>query len=99
MDKPRIGKPYVFVRARAGGSPEHTTFLRHSDGSAQFEADGFLHGHEGGPEAWRAALQSLIELGFEELAEAKAKGHVPADWHPGPGMSAQRNAGDLSDEV
>ena len=99
MDKPRVGKPYAFVRAKDGGAFEHTTFVRHSDGSAEFEADGFIHGHEGGPEAWRVALQSLAELGFEELAEAKAKGHVPADWHPGAGMSAQGSAGDESDEV
>jgi hypothetical protein len=84
MDKPKVGKCYVFVRAK-GSSLEHTEFTRHEDGSAGFAADGFMHVHEGGPEAWRGALEELVKLGFEELTKAQSRGAVPADWRPSTG--------------
>lgn len=79
MDTPKAEKPYTFVRLRAG-EIESTSFVRHSDGSAGFVADGFFHIHEGGPDVWRNALAELTALGFEDINAAKARGIVPADW-------------------
>jgi hypothetical protein len=82
MDKPKVGKPYVFIRAKPDGAYEHTEFVRHADGSAGFFADGFFHVHEGAADAWRDALRALGELQFEELGAAKARGSVPGHWQP-----------------
>jgi hypothetical protein len=81
MDKPRIGKTYIFVRLK-NGRLEHTEFCRHADGSAGFVADRNYHVHENHPDAWRGALAELARLGFIEMQEAKASGIVPTDWEP-----------------
>lgn len=81
MDKPKIGKAYVFVRAKDGAF-EHTEFCRNADGSAGFVADGFFHAHEGAIDAWRDALHALADLGFEEMNEAKGRGVLPSEWMP-----------------
>lgn len=81
MERPKAEKPYTFVRSRAG-EIESTTFVRYSDGSAGFVADGFFHVHEGGPDVWQNALAELATLGFEEIGAAKARGILPVDWNP-----------------
>jgi len=80
MNKPKIGKVYVFVR-RHGDALEHTEFTRFED-SAGFATDGFYHVHENHPDAWRDALAALTSLGFLELSEAKATGMVSPSWQP-----------------
>ncbi len=81
MDKPKIGKRYIFVRVR-GGRIEHTEFVRYEDGSAGFEADGAYHIHECHPQAWQGALQALAELGFVESRAAREQGIISSDWQP-----------------
>jgi hypothetical protein len=82
MNKPKIGKIYIFVR-QSGDTLEHTEFIRYED-SAGFAADGFHHVHENHPEAWRNALNELASLGFMEINEARAAGRIPSDWEPTP---------------
>ena len=89
MDKPKPEKPYIFIRLAAGGAVEHTKYVRHTDGSAGFVADGFFHVHEGHADSWRTALEELIRLGFEEAGEAKARGALRADWEPTDPVSVE----------
>lgn len=87
MNKPKIGKPYVFVR-RQGQAVEYTEFTRYSDGSAGFTEGGFIRGYDNAADAWRHALADLATLGFDELEEAKARGLVPPDWQTCDGVEA-----------
>jgi hypothetical protein len=87
MKKPKIGKPYVFVRLQ-DGQIEHTEFIRHEDGSAGFLADRSFHVYENHPDAWKGALEELEQLGFLEMQEAKDSGMVPMDWQPTSESSA-----------
>lgn len=81
MDKPEIGKTYVFVRRTEDGI-EHTEFSRYADGSAGFLADQMYHLYEHHPDSWKDALADLEQLGFVEVLEAKSRGIIPQDWEP-----------------
>lgn len=91
MITPQINKPYVFVR-RKGEYIEGTVFTMHRDGSCGFNLecseggeDSFVeHTFEFHPDGWKSALQSLRDMNFVELQEAKHQGLVPPNWEPYP---------------
>ena len=82
MQRPKIGKPYIFVRDGAAGI-EWFEYTRYDDDdSAGVSNMRVSYSYDNIPEAWKRALTDLEEFGFTLLAEAVLTGMVPADWEP-----------------
>ena len=72
MNKPRVGKAHIFVRAR-GGNVEHTMFIRHADSSAGFAAVELREAIATGlvPEGWQPTPEAFVlESGQATVREA-----------------------------
>ena len=79
MQRPKIGKSYIFVRDSAAGI-EWIDYIRHEDGSSGFFFQTYALVYDNNPDAWKTALRHLEEWGFVLLGEAERTGMVPADW-------------------